>query len=441
LVLFRRSALGLALVLLVSGCSGVAGSGAIDAADAGLPAPPASSAAPSPSGTVSAADAWDEDLDALVAYVEDVHPNPWWRIPKADFLARVAKLRTTLPDLDPVGAQVAILELVATIDGHTAVYPTELGFHFYGVELYEFSDGIYVIGAPGHPEAVGARLVGIGKKNLRAVTSLMTPLVSHDNSQSLKWGLPMALIMVEGLQAKGVVKDADQPGFRLVTTSGKKLRLDPEPLGWEDYQDRVGWYPVGLPPRDQPMSQAHRTDQIWSKALRGGVFYVQYNQVRRGLEDTVTAIKKAMARPGFRRLIIDVRNNGGGDNTTYGPLLATLRDPRLKGRLSILTGRETFSAATNFATEVEADTDAVFVGEPTGGRPNLYGDVRNVVLPNSEIVAHVSSRYWEFSTPDDTRPAVPVDVRVSLSSADYFAGHDPALTAARNPVPRTGEGP
>ena len=68
----------------------------------------------------------------------------------------------------------------------------------------------------------------------------------------------------------------------------------------------------------------------------------------------------------------------GGDNTTYGPLLQALRDNRLKGRLSVIIGCETFSAATNFATEVEKDTDAVLVGEPTAGRPNLYGDVRDV---------------------------------------------------------------
>ena len=35
----------------------------------------------------------------------------------------------------------------------------------------------------------------------------------------------------------------------------------------------------------------------------------------------------------------------------------------------------------NFTVDVEQSTDAVFVGEPTGARPNLYGDVRPVQMP------------------------------------------------------------
>ena len=84
----------------------------------------------------------------------------------------------------------------------------------------------------------------------------------------------------------------------------------------------------------------------------------------------------------------------------------------------------------NFATEVDTGTAAVFVGEPTGGRPNLYGDVRPVYLPNSRITVRVSSRYWEFGGPDDTRPWIAPDVAVAITSADLLAGLDPVLDAA-----------
>ncbi len=422
------------VVLVLAGC----GTAAPDAVSVTGSAPP-----PSPNTTVtaSATSPWDEDLDALIAGLEGIHINPWWRIPKSEFFARADLLRKTLPSLDKDAAEVAVMELVATIDGHTSVYPTDLGFHYYGLELYEFSDGVYVIAAPGHPDVVGGRLTSVGGMPLHQVDELVTPLVSYDNNQTKKFGRPLVLVMVEGLVAKGIVGRAGKPRFGITTQSGKHVIVNPEALSWGAYQSQVGWFPVGLPPRDRPLSQSRRTEPIWWKQLPDGVFYVQYNQVRRGVENAVAAIDSAITRPGFRRLVVDLRNNGGGDNTSYGPLLGALEDPRLTGRLSVLVGRETFSAATNFATEVEAETDAVFVGEPTGGRPNLYADVLDVDLPNSGIVVHVSSRYWEFSTPDDKRPAVPVDLPVALSSADYFAGRDPALAAARDPVPRTGAGP
>ena len=408
---------------VLAGCTGQSG-------DPPGSAAPASSASPGAASTAAALPPWDEDLDALVEGIELFHPNPWWRISKKAFLSRVDLLRTTLPTLDKTAAAVAVMELVATIDGHTAVYPTDLGYRFYALELYEFADGTYVLAAPGQPELVGGRVTGIGALSLRQAARLLRPLVSHDNEQTISARLPLYLVMAEALQAKGIVQDPARPGFRITTRSGAKVVANPPTFGWDLYQSEVGWFPVGLPPRRKPLSQSRRDEPIWSTGIGRGVYYVQYNEVRDGLETTIQAAEKAIGRPGFRRLVLDIRHNGGGDNTTYGPLLQLLTDDRLKGRLSVIIGRETFSAAENFATEVERDTDAVFVGEPTGARPNLYGDVRDVVLPRSGIIAHVSSRYWQMGDTPDARPALPPDLPVALTSRDYFAGRDPILAAA-----------
>ena len=64
-----------------------------------------------------------------------------------------------------------------------------------------------------------------------------------------------------------------------------------------------------------------------------------------------------------------------------------------------------------------------------GGRPNLYGDVRTAVLPNSRLTVYISAIYWQKSTSDDTRPWIDPDLPAPLSSTDYFAGHDPAMAA------------
>jgi hypothetical protein len=42
----------------------------------------------------------------------------------------------------------------------------------------------------------------------------------------------------------------------------------------------------------------------------------------------------------------------------------------LNSPTAALTSPQTFSAAMNFATRLERETDALFVGEPTGGAPN-----------------------------------------------------------------------
>ncbi|HVD91795.1 MAG TPA: alpha/beta hydrolase, partial [Vicinamibacterales bacterium] len=129
-------------------------------------------------------------------------------------------------------------------------------------------------------------------------------------------------------------------------------------------------------------------------------------------------------------VIVDLRLNGGGDNHTYRYLLDALRRASKTERIVVLISRITFSAAENFAADLERVAHPIFVGEPSGGSPNLYGDTVNTLLPASGVELRVARIYWQKSTPDDTRLATDPQVPVSLSSDAFFAGRDPALAAA-----------
>ena len=169
----------------------------------------------------------------------------------------------------------------------------------------------------------------------------------------------------------------------------------------------------------------------WTYLEDARTIYVRYSEVRGGTTAVAEEILDRAKLPDVDRVVVDIRRNGGGDNTTIGPLLRVLRDPAIDrpGRLVILIGRGTFSAAANFATDLEQTTTAWFAGEDMGGSPNLYGDVFEVRLPQSEQSLFMAARYWERSTPDDTRITIEPDLAVPFSSADYLAGRDPVLDA------------
>ncbi len=137
------------------------------------------------------------------------------------------------------------------------------------------------------------------------------------------------------------------------------------------------------------------------------------------------------------QVVVDLRNNGGGDNGTYGRLLSVLQDPAIDrpGRLTLLIGRLTFSAAANFATTIEQTTGAAFAGEPMGGSPNLYGDVRAIPLPYGDQVVYIASRYWQKSTADDDRITIRPRLQIVPSAEDYFGGFDPVLTSVIGDTP------
>ena len=136
----------------------------------------------------------------------------------------------------------------------------------------------------------------------------------------------------------------------------------------------------------------------------------------------------------LERVIIDVRLNGGGDNTTFPPLIEALKgNERLnqRGRLYCLIGRHTFSAAGNFVTVFERDLNSILVGEPTGGGPNQYGDARNITLPHHpELTVRLSTRYHEFDPEQPDRLTHEPELAAGMLAADYFAGRDPVLRVA-----------
>jgi C-terminal processing protease CtpA/Prc len=99
-------------------------------------------------------------------------------------------------------------------------------------------------------------------------------------------------------------------------------------------------------------------------------------------------------------------------------------------QLRVLIGRSTFSAAMQLAVDIERRTPAQFVGEPTGGSPNHYGDAGQVVLTDSRLVAYVATLSWTTAGEGDERLMLEPDLPVPVRSADYFAGRDPVLEAA-----------
>jgi hypothetical protein len=165
--------------------------------------------------------------------------------------------------------------------------------------------------------------------------------------------------------------------------------------------------------------------------------YAVYRQSDDADKDTVAAFAARLFRfvddNPVERLIVDIRENGGGDNYKNQPLLLGMIKARKidrPGKLFILTGRQTFSAAQNFANQAERWTQSLFVGEPTGSAPNHFGDAKQFTLPATKLAVLVASLRWQDSDPKDTRIWIMPDVVARETFTDYAAGRDVALEAA-----------
>ena len=98
-----------------------------------------------------------------------------------------------------------------------------------------------------------------------------------------------------------------------------------------------------------------------------------------------------------------------------------------KGKIFVIMGRETFSAAQNLLTDITKYTNPIIVGEPSGSKPNHIGEAGWFKLPYSGLMGLISTQFHQTSKAEDNRKWIVPHIPVSLSSTDYFTGNDQAL--------------
>ena len=378
------------------------------------------------------------EIRNLAQAMEEIHPDLYHAVSRGRFKAEVQRLVARAPELGRPELVVGLMRLAALPgerDGHTGLFALDpahaRGLHAYPFLTYAFPDGLYVIRAPANPELVGARLVAVGGIPVGDVVEQVSPLVPRDNRWSRKLRLPAWLACAEVLEGLRITRggavrfDFDGPGGARSTTL--------QPVSAAEYVRTIGFeHELARPNGPQPLWLTNLGESQLVRTIdRGRALYVGYHHTTEPTDALAARILRLGRRPAVRRVIVDVRLNGGGDNTTYRPLLAALATPAIAHKAYVLMGRTTFSAAGNFVAEVDLRTKARLVGEPSGGAPNQWGDNELVELPEAGLTVRVASSYWQFGRgPGDPRVAVQPDLPVSMSAADFFAGRDPVLERA-----------
>ena len=233
------------------------------------------------------------------------------------------------------------------------------------------------------------------------------PVAHGDSEMQKREILAGYLTMLEVLHARRVIASLDEVPVTL--ESGETVVLRAESLGP---------LPVQKP---------------WSYRKIGDAVYFNYVEVANTPEQSLAEFADEMFTHVDGKLIIDLRENWGGNGSLNRVLLHHIiraKSLQTPGNLFVLTGRRTFSAAIMFLRLLELHTKAIFIGEPTGGAPNGYGDSRKVVLPESGLTVRISTLYWQLSDPRDTRTSMEPHIPAHPTASDFRAQHDEALAVA-----------
>lgn len=407
---------------------------------------------------------WRRDVDAIVNDVLAYHPAPFAEVGELVWRREAAEFRDELPALSEPERVIRLMQLVAMIgDGHSAIQLTDERYAFwYPIRLLEFSDGYFVTSAhKSENDLAGAQLLTVaGRPAAEAVAAART-LFGADNEFDVKLRL-FAVHNAYLMQALGFTR-ADgsmETTFRLRNGSMVKRILKPQPadglrlakggpiFDWT-YAAEVYGMPFG--PREDwvaayqnlPSSAFREVDETRPPFLQlrtrytrralpeADAYYVQMNQT----DDTgmVAFMGEALAevdRLKPKRLIIDMRNNFGGDGSTVTPMIHQfIRRGKEKPwkELYLLTGPKTFSAGLMAVEAFAQHTDVTIVGEPLGAAYNSSGDAISRPYPALGLALNISTNRHQLAPSNDFRDFIPVDVPAPMAFADYIAGRDPAV--------------
>ena len=433
--LWRRTAgIGAAVLAVLSATLGSAGCtvGGRDTDVTGAGSPSAS--AP------SKADGRRQDLVTLVDRLEVVHPDPYHGLSEADFRAAIDRVSAKVESLTDDQFLVEIMRLVGLLsaeglDGHSGVWPWDNAddLRRLPLRLWEFPDGLYITGgAPQYRDLVGTRISHVDGVPIATVLATIEPLVPHDNPTTILMHRPIFFICVDVLAGLGLIAGTDRVTLTVVPPGQAARPAVVDAVDTKTFTAVMDGWEWLLPERPGTPATGHLNQPYHVEYLPARrTVYFRYNAVQPAGSTLADALREAVRGKDVDRVIVDVRNNHGGDNTTYAAFVDYLASPEIDqpGRLFVLAGRLTFSAAGNFAAELADRAEhEVFVGEPTGGAPNQFGDHVTIELPHTGITV-TSAKVWVEVSADD-RPSTGPDLPVPYTAAAYFAGRDPVLEAA-----------
>jgi RNA polymerase sigma factor (sigma-70 family) len=386
---------------------------------------------------------WSNDIDFLLESIKR-HHYLYRTQPLPSATRNVAnELKETISTISDERVVAELLRLMATLgDGHSYVAPspaflTRMPARQVPLRLYQFADGLFVIDAErGYERWIGRKITHLGILPTERALQRVAEYVPSDNRFTSRILGPIFCGHRGILEMLGLSATADEVRLQFLGPDGNPG------------EERVGFVPqrrlsqterklmpsrlAGAPP--VPLYLKNIAASFWFEPMaQRKTVYFQFNQVmdmpEESIEEYSNRLGDYLRQQPPRLLIVDVRHNNGGDASLLDPVIGALqdferRDPAAK--VVVLTGPYTFSAAQIFIARVDHETRAVFAGEPSASKPNFVGEDNQLELPWSRLLTSISNRYHE-SIPGDSREWIEPEIKVELSSRDYFGNRDPVL--------------
>jgi len=387
---------------------------------------------------------WRQDIDTLTENLLERHPNFFTTHTVEEFEDAVETLDANLETLNDAQIVMEINRLIAMGgDSHTNAEFSAFAktMNRLPIQVIVLSDGVFISAATAqYPELVGKQILRFGDTKSLDAFDQISFLFGYENNSRLINAGSSYITLVPALAAVGLADQWDANTFDITIKDDQGERL--VTLECDSPENRQQWisfaqgFKNGMPMMYRKSHGNYQTEFLSdSKTM-----YLAYNKCE-DAEDfpmklLITFITEKSDEFDAQRIVIDLRFNGGGNETVLWPLIDALKDSQRfndPGDIIALTSRYTFSSAASNAHQLRDRAGAILIGEPTGGKPNHFGEIKSFQLPNSKLTISHSTKW--FQKVDGDPDAVHPDILIEVGSEDFFAGNDPVLDAALNYEP------
>jgi len=369
---------------------------------------------------------------------------------EADFDAAVKKLHDSIPQLTDGQIIVEMMKLMRKVgDGHTGLLGGRRAEFLQNlpVQFYLFEEGLFIISTdPKYKDLLGAQVLKFGSRTPDEIVKGLEPIINRDNEIWIKQVATYRMRNLGLLNTLGLIPDASKISLTVRGLDGKERVVslatdDTQPDIWNVKPNPATWINLAQTlSAPAPLYLKNPATPYWFEYLLDNkTVYFGFNSVRNdpkeSLADFTSRLFKFINEKDVEKLVIDMRWNNGGNTMLLNPLVQGLiKNEKInrRGKLFVVIGRRTFSAAQNAATFIERYTNAIFVGEPTGSSPNFVGEEDPFTLPYSKLVMNVSDLYWESSFPQDRRTWIAPQIYLPPTFEAYRMNRDAALEAIIN---------
>ncbi|KAE9630661.1 peptidase S41 [Defluviitalea raffinosedens] len=368
---------------------------------------------------------WVNDITYLEKTLPRVHKNLYFKITEEEFTRQLEELKNKVHDYTDEEIEIALSVILAGIgDTHTGL---NMGVEsMYPLELHWFAEGIYITGtSKEHQELLNTRIIKVNGIKMEEAANKLRPLLQGANESWFK-NQVIYYLTIPGVLKYFGLSESDEIGLEIELTDGQKKQVQLKPINYEEY------VPIEQSDKVIPLYRSHPDENYWYEYLKDEkMIYLNYTRCREMENKPFKTFAKEFwdfaKSHEADKLIIDIRENGGGSSTILDSFIKELKKSKFNenGKLFVIIGKDTFSSAILNAISLKKDTMAWFVGEATGGEPNHYGEVKKFELPNSKIPIRYSTKYFHWLDQDVN--TIEPDVVIEETFASYREGTAPVL--------------